>query len=211
VSKGIYHTFRLWQKESTGHAIFCNAKLEVEKLMLSLRPKVVVQLEGRALLDHFDEDVVYYHLSEEVNVEARGYSIEYEQGFLPFPDQSVELILVGHALELYQNQQAFINDLERVLAPKGVVLITTLVNRWLGTIPPSYHPLGDLKVAPKSMRSIRKLLGTVDLDIVDEVPLVSDPSVIMMSERLKETIIYPIALKVQRHTPQWTGIVGAAE
>lgn len=211
MSLGVCESFRHWQKEATGEAIFQQAQREVNQVMQEIKPGLVVQVEGRALLDHFSEDVFYYHVSEEVNIEARGYSVEAEQGFLPFPDQSVDLLIVGHAFELYQNQQGFVMELERVLSTKGVIVITALVNRWLGTIPKQYHPLGDLNVAPKSMRAIRKLLSTVDLCVIEESTLLSDLSAGMISERLKETIIYPIALKVQRRSPNWSGIAGVAK
>jgi len=207
----IHQEFRQWQKSSTGDAIFQHAKQEISRILDENRPNLVVQIEGRSYVEHYPENMFYYHVSEDANIEARGYSIEAEQGFLPFPDQSVDVLIIGHAFELYQNQQGFVMEVERVLSAKGVVVITALLNRWLGTIPKQYHPLGDLHVAPKSIRSIRKRLATVDLQIVEEKLLVSDTYAAMMSERLKETIIYPVALKVQRQAPSWISIAGVSK
>jgi ubiquinone/menaquinone biosynthesis C-methylase UbiE len=161
-------------------------------------------------LDHYPDDQYYYHVSEDANVHAVGYTVEAEQGFLPFPDQSVDLLIIGHALELYQNHQSLFIEVERVLSPNGRIFMATLANYWLGTLPKHYHPLGDLRVAPQSMRKIKRWLEAADLAIVAEHSLISDQTV-MMSERLKETIIRPIGLEIQRFVPQWADMAGAVK
>lgn len=43
---------------------------------------------------------------------------------LPFPDQSIDLVLVPHALELARDPHHTLRDVERVLRPEGRVVIT---------------------------------------------------------------------------------------
>lgn len=208
----IYADFRDWQSQATGDAIHANSKAYVDKMLQSHKPGLVVQLEGRPLLDHYPDTVDYYHVSEDAVVEAHGYTVEAEQAFMPFPDQSVELLLVAHALELYQNMPALCCEFERVLAPKGSIIVTTLVSSWIGgSIPATYHPLGGLKVAPRTLRRIKLCLARAGLEVVSEFSLMSDPNAVMMGDRVRETIVSPIGLEVVRAKPVWSGMVGVAK
>ena len=213
MTESYYHRFREWQEAAIGKRIFDHEKKVVDQLIKTHKPKMIVQLEGRALLDSFLETVSYYHVSEDADIMARGYSIEAEQGFMPFPDRSVDLVLVGHALELYHNRRATLAEIERVLAPGGRVLLMVLLKRWFEDgVPKQYNPLTDLHVTPLSLKKIEKWLAAEELSIEKQHALVEDQSY-MMTERLTDIMIHPVGLELVRVelADIWDGVVGAVE
>ena len=127
MTESIYQQIREWQTRPIGEAVYQSAKKHVQALMEQEKPRLVVQIEGRSLLSEYTESTWYYHLSEDANRHSPGYSVEVEQGFIPFPDQSVNVLILGHALELYQSHQTLFSEVERVLAPGGVVLVVMLL------------------------------------------------------------------------------------
>lgn len=202
-----FDRFRDWQSEGIGEKIFLREKQLVNDLLQSQKPHLIVQLEGRALLDHFPEEGFYYHVSEDVNISAPGYSIEAEQGFLPFPDQSVDCLLLAHSLELYMAHTQLFLEMDRVLSPKGTIFIMVLVNKWLkDTFPKKFHPLGKLNIAPQSIRRVKKRLHAGGMEIVNSHSLIAENRII--ADRIQEQMLYPLALEVKKLTPGWQGTVG---
>ena len=61
---------------------------------------------------------------------------------------------------------------------------------------------------PQSMRKLKKVLSDHELGIWEEYSLMSDPQAVMMTQRLKETLIYPMGLEIGRITPDWNNYVG---
>ena len=205
-----YSRFRDWQSEGIGESIFLNAKQQVEDLVGKINPRVTVQLEGRSMLEGLPKDGVYYHVSEDANIDSRGWTVEAEQGFLPFRDQSVDLVILNHTVELYQEARALFKEVERVLSPEGKVFMVVLVDRWLGAkIATKYYPLGNIRIQPQSLRKIKQYLGENELGIWEQCSLMSDPQAVMMSQRLKETLIYPMGLEIARVSVEWNNAVGA--
>lgn len=207
----IYSQFRTWQRGKIGKSIFANEKAKVDELIKSLKPVLIVQIEGRPLLDRMTDDMVYYHVSEEPDPEACGFTIEAEQGFLPFADRSVDLLLVGHALELYQNPKAILAECERVLGDRGVLFIMVLTSSWLeGSIPSEFHPLGDLKIVSMSTRKLNECIEGVDLVINQEHSMANEQS-FLLSERLSDMLIQPMGYEVVRQEVAWNDMIGAVE
>ena len=60
------------------------------------------------------------------------YSIILDSRALPFPDQSIDLILLPHTLEISPDPHATLREVERVLVPEGRVVISGLnpVSLW---------------------------------------------------------------------------------
>ena len=205
-----FEGFRDWQSEGIGEKIYQKEKLVVDGMLKLHKPQLVVQLEGRALLDRFPKDGYYYHVSEDANVAAHAYTVEAEQGFLPFPDQSVDCLLISHALELYMAHSQLFLEIDRVLAPSGVMLITVLVNKWVkDAFPTKFHPLGKLQVAPQSIRKLKRRLSASGLEVINTHRLVSEKSII--ADRIQEQMLYPMALELKKLTPGWSGVVGVVE
>ncbi len=206
-----FKSFRDWQSEGIGKKIYLREKQIATKLIETYKPNMVVQVEGRALLDHFPQQGFYYHVSEAVNREAPGYSVEAEQGFLPFPDQSVDCLLISHALELYMAHAQLFIEIDRVLAPNGVVFLSVLVNKWLkDAFPPMFHPLGRLQVAPQSMRKLRKRISSAGFGVMAEYTFISDKTDVL-ADRIQEQILYPMGLEIKRVSLGWNGFVGAVK
>lgn len=207
MTEGSYHKFRLWQEQGLGQTIYQKEKEKIVSIVKSTQPQVVVQLEGRALLDHFSEEMMYYHVSEEPNIETSGYTIEAEQGFMPFPDQSIDLLLVAHALELYQDQEAVIAECSRILSPGGRVVLMMLSRHWLeGGIPKQYHPLGDLSIMPLSTRKIISRFEHEALVVDKEYTLLEHDSI--WSEGLSDMIIQPMGFELVREEVVWNDALG---
>lgn len=204
-----FSRFREWQSESIGHTIYLNARQKVEDIIRQQKPELTVQLEGISLLEHYPKQGYFYHVSEDAYLETCGYTLEAEQGFLPFRDQSVDLLILNHTIELYQDHGLLFKEVERVLAVDGKVFVMVLVNRWLGAnIATKYIPLGNIAIMPQSMRKLKKVLSDHELGIWEEYSLMSDPQAVMMTQRLKETLIYPMGLEIGRITPDWNNYVG---
>lgn len=207
----IYSQFRVWQQDKVGKAIYQNEKARVKELIKSLKPGLVVQVEGRPLLDRMTEDMVYYHVSEEPDPEACGFTVEAEQAFLPFGDRTVDLLLIGHALELYQNPKAVLAECERVLADRGVLFVMVLMSSWLeGSIPSEFHPLGNLKIVSVSARKFNDSIDSVGLMVQQEHSMANEQS-FLLSERLSDMIIQPMGYEIVRQEVAWNGMVGAVE
>lgn len=207
---GVYKRFRLWQtKTENGRLLFQNEKDFTASLMEKQKPSLVVQLEGRSLLSHYPKQSVYYHVSEEANSASCAYTVEAEQGFMPFPDRSVDLLLVSHALELYQAHKPTIAELERVLADGGRVVLFVMIRRLFEEgVSPLFQPLGKLDILPLSIRRIKDLLHSEGLEVLEMHSLTGDLS-FSFNERLSEYFIAPVAMEVVRSELSWNGTVGA--
>lgn len=211
MSNGVYSRFRIWQGEDPGASIYENEKKKVEALIERLKPGLVVQVEGKALLDQVPEEMIYYHVSEEPEIMAKGYTVEAEQGFLPFPDRSVNLLLLAHSIELYQHPGTVMAECERVLADDGVILIMILTSSWLeGNIPSEFHPLGGLKIIPVSARKVKDWVDKSGLIVENEYSLAMEQS-FLLGGRLSDMIIHPMGYEIRRMEMGWNGLVGVVE
>lgn len=209
MSESIYANFREWQHDSVGESIYLKTKQKVDGLILKNKPSVTVQLEGRSLLQNFPLEGWYYHVSEDANIGSPGYSIEAEQGFMPFPDQSVDLLIVANALELYTCHKILFTEIERVLATDGVVFISMLSKHWLtDKVSAIYYPLGNIPVRPMSVRKLKKMLNVSSLAVKEEYSLMSNKSFTLTGDRLAEQIVQPYGLEVVRCTPDWNSAAG---
>lgn len=208
MGSSVYSRFRMWQEEEVGSSIFSHEVETAEALLERLKPRLVVQVEGKALLESVPEDSYYYHVSEDPQVEARGFSVEAEQGFLPFPDRSVDLLILAHALELYQHPMAVLEECDRVLSERGSILLMSLTSSWLeGNIPSEYHPLGNLKIASIPVRKIKDWVAKAGLVIETEYPLTEEVP-FLLSGRLSDMVIHPMGYELKRMEVGWNGMVG---
>ena len=200
----VYQQMRIWQKHKIGEDVFKKEQQHAQSLMNQEKPRLVVQIEGRSLLSQFPESTWYYHLSEDANRHSPGYSIEVEQGFIPFPDQSIQLLILGHALELYQSHQTLLAEIERVLAPSGVVMVSLLAKSWIvGKLPSSLHPLGGMVIHPISIRRLKRMIQPFGLEVRLEERLFSDGSEGFSTKRLAEQVIQPMVIELVRCSPEW--------
>lgn len=211
MTSGVYSRFRIWQEEDVGSSIFENEKQKVAELVQKLKPGLVVQVEGKALLGHVPEEMLYYHVSEEPDIMARGYTVEAEQGFLPFPDRSIDLLLLAHSFELYHHPETVMVECERVLADNGVIFVMVLTSSWLeGSIPSEFHPLGALKIIPVSARKIKEWVDKSGLVVETEYSLAKEQS-FLLGGRLSDMIIHPMGYEIRRMEIGWNGLVGVVE
>jgi|GEM_PF-5982760 hypothetical protein len=210
-NESIYSQFRMWQTEAVGASIFINEVEKIQGLIKKYKPGLVVQLEGRPLLDQMMENMLYYHVSEDPSVEAVGFTVEAEQGFLPFPDNSVDLLIIAHAIELYQNTHTIMAECERVLSQKGVACVMVLISRWFeGGIPAGLHPLGDLKMASVSLRKFKEATVNAGLMIESEHSLANEQSY-LLGERITDMMILPMEYELKRMDVCWNGVIGVVE
>lgn len=196
--------------DGIGLTIFESLKSEVDQLWQQHRPEVVVQIEGRSLFGAQLSDCYCYYVSEDANVMSCGWTVEAEQGLLPFRDQSVDLLIINHAIELYDGLDGLIRECERVLSPSGRIYIAVLLDRWLGVgIATEFYPMGSIRLTPESLRRVKQSLGRYNLEIVSSRSLMSNTEAAMIVQRLKETLIHPMGFEVMRLEPKWSGYVGA--
>ena len=204
MTTSIYQQLRSWQEQQIGEAVFLCAQKHTENLFDQEKPRLVVQVEGRSLLSQFPESTWYYHLSEDANRHSPGYSIEVEQGFIPFPDQSVQLLILGHALEVYQSHQTLFAEIERVLAPSGVVLVVMLAKTWIvGKLPGPIHPLGGMAVHPITLRRLKRIIKPYSLELRLGERLLEGEQMKFSTKLLTEHVIQPMVVELVRCAPEW--------
>jgi len=61
-----------------------------------------------------------------INQSEKKYSVILDSRALPFPDQSLDLILLPHTLEISPDPHATLREVERVLVPEGRLVISGL-------------------------------------------------------------------------------------
>jgi len=61
-----------------------------------------------------------------INQSEKNYSVILDSRALPFPDQSLDLILLPHTLEISPDPHATLREVERVLVPEGRLVISGL-------------------------------------------------------------------------------------
>ena len=87
--------------------------------MRQYQPGLTVRLKGgRRSLSNYG---YYYHISENADLSAPGYSVEAEAIRLPFADRSVDFLILGHALELLDVHDSLYEEFDRILASDGVI------------------------------------------------------------------------------------------
>ncbi len=112
-----------WLQTPQGQAIF---SVEAEIFLSYLKthsPKFYVQLGGPTLMDGFAVKGHYFHVDLHDDFFSPGLSVCAEFDRLPFPDQSMDLVLCPHVHEIHQKKSSLCREIERVLSPHGRVMV----------------------------------------------------------------------------------------
>ena len=112
-----------WLKTPQGEAIYALEETVFLDYWSQVQSKSVLQLCGPALIDSPAIHGHYFHVDLYPDFFSRGLSVCALFHRLPFPDQSMDLVVVPHVQELYAEPQLLYKEIDRVLAPNGKMLM----------------------------------------------------------------------------------------
>ena len=197
---------RYWQHSESGSLLWEMEYLKTAAVIEKRKPEMVVQMEGLAYLDHFPSYGYYYHVSEHADRKASGYSVEAHMTRLPFRDHSVDLLIVGHALELNQDIAMVLTEIDRVLSSTGCVLIHAWAGNWLGAqIPSVFSPVKDLDMRCVVWSSLMHAMRAHHWEVVDKMAWVTPPSIRMLMQHMREQMVQPMSLVIEREELAYIG------
>ena len=107
--------------------------LDTNRMPYKWTAKVFENKEYSQLPQLLDEKDSGSKVTDVTNVtDPKKYSLILDSRALPFPDQSIDLILLPHTLEISPDPHATLREVERVLVPEGRVVISGLnpVSLW---------------------------------------------------------------------------------
>jgi len=107
--------------------------------------------------------------------EGRGLVALVEEARLPLPDQSLDTLLLVHALEMSADAPALADEARRVLAPTGrlVVVVPNRQGPWAGA---DVSPFGFGR--PYSRGQVRQALGSAGFEVEDWTTALHAPPVL---------------------------------
>ena len=112
-----------WLQSPQGQAIFHIEEKIFHDYWSLEKPQCVLQLSGQALLDEPAIHGHYFHVDLHPDFFSRGLSVCALFHRLPFPDQSMDLVVMPHVQEIYDDPRVLYREIDRVLSPAGRLLM----------------------------------------------------------------------------------------
>ena len=121
----------MWFRTLPGALIVDMELKELDRLLPSIPGQVAIQIGGPSnlrLLQKSKMRYVYY-CSDQPAWIGDGTRLQCHYEGLPFEENSINLIVLSHALEFTKNPQRVLEEIYRVLKPGGQLLLLGF-NRW---------------------------------------------------------------------------------
>ncbi len=196
MSKG--DLLRVWQ-HTEGKKLFELEALKTQAIVRALHPDLVVQIEGRSYFDSFPAEGYFYHIAEDVDRHSPLYSVEADIKMLPFADHSVDVLVVGHALEMQQDHEKCLVEFDRVLAHNGCLVLHVWAGYWLSSSMPSLlQPVSDLQLNYVSLSEMGHVLKHLHLRVDEKLTWHVSSNVLKLFKQMKQKVIQPMTIMITR-------------
>lgn len=159
----------VWYRQMPGLMALSEEKRVLDRVLKNHRNTILLQIGGpgdaRLTETAVASHVVFLDTHYRTHHEKPYIQADHEQ--LPVASDSIDTVLVMHALELSQHAKIILDEVHRILKPGGQMIICCF-NRW--SMWNMMHHFGRKKVFPKagrcySLSTIKKQLRALDCEI----------------------------------------------